>query len=69
MRNDGLLYLTKASCPWVLLPSCFGPWKMVYDYFRRTPWLRAFILRLRVGDATTLDEIGLKSYVQICNSA
>ena len=23
------------GCPWALLPSCFGPWKTVYDYFRR----------------------------------
>ena len=26
---------TKTGCPWALLPSCFGPWKTVYDYFRR----------------------------------
>ena len=32
---NGLLYLTKTGCPWALLPSCFGPWKTVYDYFRR----------------------------------
>ena len=35
---NGLLYLTKTGCPWALLPSCFGPWKTVYDYFRR--WSR-----------------------------
>ena len=32
---NGLLYLTKTGCPWALLPCCFGPWKTVYDYFRR----------------------------------
>ena len=32
---NGLLYLTKTGCPWALLPPCFGPWKTVYDYFRR----------------------------------
>ena len=32
---NGLLYLNKTGCPWALLPSCFGPWKTVYDYFRR----------------------------------
>ena len=35
---NGLLYLTKTGCPWALLPACFGPWKTVYDYFRR--WSR-----------------------------
>ena len=35
---NGLLYLTKTGCPWALLPCCFGPWKTVYDYFRR--WSR-----------------------------
>ena len=35
---NGLLYLTKTGCPWALLPGCFGPWKTVYDYFRR--WSR-----------------------------
>ena len=33
--SNGLLYLTKTGCPWALLPVCFGPWKTVYDYFRR----------------------------------
>ena len=32
---NGLLYLTKTGGPWALLPPCFGPWKTVYDYFRR----------------------------------
>ena len=32
---NGLLYLNKTGCPWALLPCCFGPWKTVYDYFRR----------------------------------
>ncbi len=32
---NGLLYLNKTGCPWALLPACFGPWKTVYDYFRR----------------------------------
>ena len=32
---NGLLYLNKTGCPWALLPGCFGPWKTVYDYFRR----------------------------------
>ena len=32
---NGLLYLTKTGCPWALLPARFGPWKTVYDYFRR----------------------------------
>ena len=32
---NGLLYLTKTGGPWGLLPGCFGPWKTVYDYFRR----------------------------------
>ncbi len=35
---NGLLYLNKTGCPWALLPACFGPWKTVYDYFRR--WSR-----------------------------
>ena len=35
---NGLLYRTKTGCPWALLPCCFGPWKTVYDYFRR--WSR-----------------------------
>lgn len=35
---NGLLYRTKTGCPWALLPGCFGPWKTVYDYFRR--WSR-----------------------------
>ena len=35
---NGLLYLNKTGCPWALLPCCFGPWKTVYDYFRR--WSR-----------------------------
>ena len=35
---NGLLYLNKTGCPWALLPGCFGPWKTVYDYFRR--WSR-----------------------------
>ena len=35
---NGLLYLTKTGCTWALLPVCFGPWKTVYDYFRR--WSR-----------------------------
>ena len=34
----GILYLTKAGCPWALLPLCFGPWKTVSDSFRR--WSR-----------------------------
>jgi transposase len=32
---NGLLYLTKTGCPWALLPASLGPWKTVYDYFRR----------------------------------
>ena len=32
---NGLLYLTKTGGPWALLPPSFGPWKTVYDYFRR----------------------------------
>ncbi len=35
---NGLLYLNKTGGPWALLPGCFGPWKTVYDYFRR--WSR-----------------------------
>ena len=35
---NGLLYLNKTGGPWALLPCCFGPWKTVYDYFRR--WSR-----------------------------
>lgn len=34
----GILYLTKAGCPWALLPLCLGLWKTVYDAFRR--WSR-----------------------------
>ncbi len=32
---NGLLYLNKTGYPWALLPACFGPWKTVYDPFRR----------------------------------
>ena len=32
------LYLNKTGYPWALLPCCFGPWKTVYDSFRR--WSR-----------------------------
>jgi putative transposase len=32
---SGLLYWVRAGCAWRLLPKEFGPWKTVYDYFRR----------------------------------
>ena len=47
---NGLLYLTKTGCPWALLPPCFGPWKTVYDYFRR--WSLQGV-RLQVLDRLT----------------
>ena len=38
---DGILYLTKAGCPWRLLPRDYGPWQTVYRYFNT--WSRATI--------------------------
>ena len=46
---NGLLYLNKTGCPWALLPCCFGPWKTVYDYFRR--WSQHEGLVAGVGSA------------------
>ena len=50
---NGLLYLTKTGCPWALLPPCFGPWKTVYDYFRRWSlqgvWPQVLDRTVRVG--------------------
>lgn len=34
-----ILYLTKAGCPWRLLPQTFPPWKTVYHHFRQ--WSRS----------------------------
>jgi putative transposase len=31
---NAILYLTKAGCPWRLLPHDFAPWKTVYHYYR-----------------------------------
>ncbi len=46
----GILYLTKAGCPWALLPLCFGPWKTVYDAFRR--WSRQGVWAQVLGRLT-----------------
>src|SRR2546428_2530223 len=35
---NGIFYLVRAGCAWRMLPKDFGPWKTVYDYFRR--WSR-----------------------------
>ena len=36
---EAILYLTKAGCPWRLLPKSFPPWKTVYHHFH--PWSRS----------------------------
>ena len=35
---DGMLYVTRAGCPWRYLPEGYGPWTRVWSQFRR--WSR-----------------------------
>jgi len=35
---NGIVYMTKAGCPWRMLPHEYGPWQSVYGYFRQ--WRR-----------------------------
>ena len=39
---DAIFYLTKAGCPWRLLPQTFPPWKTVYHFFHQ--WSRNGLL-------------------------
>ena len=35
---NGIFYFLRAGCSWRLLPTEFGPWSTVHDYYRR--WRR-----------------------------
>ena len=45
----------QAGCPWALLPSCFGPWKTVYDYFRRWSLQLSQVISLQSGNVASTD--------------
>jgi len=35
---NGILYLNRTGCQWRMLPTTFGPWSTVHDYYRN--WRR-----------------------------
>jgi transposase len=37
MVAGGILFRTRAGCPWRDLPECYGNWKTVYNRHRRWP--------------------------------
>ena len=36
LRNivNGILYFVRSGCQWRMLPTTFGPWSTVHDYYR-----------------------------------
>ncbi len=36
LRNivNGILYFVRSGCRWRMLPTTFGPWSTVHDYYR-----------------------------------